>query len=110
MGGTPQADLYLQPELKGQLIHTKWYDREENINRRVNIYLPAAYTDSLPVLYLLHGINGYEGSWTERGRTIQIIENLIAEGRIEPLIVVMPDCNTGVHEDRPSHHTLWNNM
>ena len=110
VGGTPQADLYLQPELKGQLIQTKWYDREENTNRRVNIYLPAAYTDSLPVLYLLHGINGYEGSWTERGRTIQIIENLIAEGRIEPLIVVMPDCNTGVHEDRPSHHTLWNNV
>ena len=113
VGGTPQADLYLQPELKGQLIQTKWYDRAENINRRVNIYLPAAYEngpDSLPVLYLLHGINGYEGSWTERGRAIQIIENLIASDSIAPLIVVMPDCNTGVHEDRPSHHTLWNNV
>ena len=113
VGGTPQADLYLQPELKGQLIQTKWYDREENTNRRVNIYLPAAYengSDSLPVLYLLHGINGYEGSWTERGRAIQIIENLIASDSIAPLIVVMPDCNTGVHEDRPSHHTLWNNV
>ena len=122
VGGTPQADLYLQPELRGQLIQTKWYDRAENINRRVNIYLSAAYFEEMsnvqcqmsnsqfPVLYLLHGINGYEGSWTERGRTIQIIENLIAEGRIEPLIVVMPDCNTGVHEDRPSHHTLWNNV
>ena len=110
VGGTPQADLYLQPPLKGQLIQTKWYDRAEGINRRVNIYLPAAYNDTLPVLYLLHGINGYEGSWTERGRAIQIIENLIASDSIAPLIVVMPDCNTGVHEDRPSHHTLWNNV
>ena len=119
-GGTPQADLYLQPQLKGQLIQTKWYDRAEGVNRRVNIYLPAEYFEEMvngtcpngkfPVIYLLHGINGYEGSWTERGRAIQIIENLIASDSIAPLIVVMPDCNTGVHEDRPSHHTLWNNV
>jgi len=118
LGGTPQTDLYLTSDLQGQLIQTKWYDREEHLNRRVNIYLPAAYFTSpcgeegrgYPVLYLLHGINGYEGSWTERGRAVQIIENLIAQGLIEPLIVVMPDCNTGIHEDRPSHHTLWNNV
>lgn len=119
VGGSEQADLYLQPDLKGRLIQTRWYDRAENINRRVNIYLPAAYVQmvngkcpngTFPVLYLLHGINGYEGSWTERGRTIQIIENLIACDSIEPMIVVMPDCNTGPHEDRPSHHTLWNNV
>ena len=112
VGGTPQADLYLQPQLKGQLIQTKWYDRAEGVNRRVNIYLPAAYmaNDSLPVLYLIHGLNGYEGSWTERGRAIQILENLVAEGRCEPMILVIPDVNFGVHEDRPSHHTLWNNV
>ncbi|MBQ4394138.1 MAG: hypothetical protein II825_02400 [Paludibacteraceae bacterium] len=119
VGGTPQADLYLQPEIQGQLIQTKWYDRSENIYRRVNVYLPAGYNEVVndtcpngkyPVLYLLHGINGYEGSWSERGRVIQIIENLIAGDSIAPMIVVMPDCNTGVHEDRPSHHTLWNNV
>ena len=119
VSGTPQADLYLQPEIQGQLIQTKWYDRAENIYRRVNIYLPAGYNEVVndtcpnckyPVLYLLHGINGYEGSWSERGRVIQIIENLIASDSIAPMIVVMPDCNTGVHEDRPSHHTLWNNV
>lgn len=119
VSGTQQADLYLQPEIQGQLIQTKWYDRAESIYRRVNIYLPAGYNEVVndtcpngkyPVLYLLHGINGYEGSWSERGRVIQIIENLIAGDSIAPMIVVMPDCNTGVHEDRPSHHTLWNNV
>ena len=118
IGGSQQADLYMQPELKGQLIQTKWYDRAENINRRVNIYLPAAYfvesqkskVERFPVLYLLHGINGYEGSWTERGRTIQIIENLTAEGRIEPFIVVMPDCNIISQKAHPIHQSLWNNI
>ncbi|MBR1877926.1 MAG: hypothetical protein IJ814_02850 [Paludibacteraceae bacterium] len=120
IGGTEQAELYMQPEQKGELIHTTWFSTGEGLNRRVCIYLPAAYRrasggeqpfgDGFPVLYLLHGINGYEGAWTERGRVIQVVENLIAEGKIEPMIVVMPDCNTGVHEDRPSHHTLWNNI
>lgn len=119
VGGTQQADLYLPPKLQGQLVQTKWFDRAEGINRRVNIYLPAGYeqmvndtcpSDKYPVLYLLHGINGYEGSWSERGRVIQIIENLIACDSVAPMIVVMPDCNTDVHEDRPSHTTLWNNV
>lgn len=118
VGGSPQADLYLPPESQGQLVQTRWYDREEQLYRRVNIYLPAGYEQSaishqpsvFPVLYLLHGINGYEGSWSERGRVIQMIENLIACDSIAPMIVVMPDCNTGKHTDRPSHHTLWNNV
>lgn len=120
VGGSPQADLYLPPKSQGQLIQTRWFDREEQLYRRVNIYLPALYSAPslegrdgerfFPVLYLLHGINGYEGSWAERGRVIQIIENLIACDSIEPMIVVMPDCNTGKHTDRPSHHTLWNNV
>ena len=120
VGGSPQADLYLPPKSQGQLIQTRWFDREEQLYRRVNIYLPALYSAPslegrdgerfFPVLYLLHGINGYEGSWAERGRVIQIIENLIACDSIEPMIVVLPDCNTGKHTDRPSHHTLWNNV
>lgn len=119
-GGTFQSDLYLPPAQQGQLIRTNWYSIEEKITRRVNIYLPAGYNDSLPfreglgvgfpVLYLIHGINGYEGSWTERGRAIQIMENLAAQGMCKPMILVIPDVNFGVHEDRPSHHTLWNNV
>ncbi len=112
VGGSTQADLYRQPDKKGQLIRTAWYSTKEKLHRRVNIYLPAGYESggTFPVLYLIHGINGYEGSWAERGRAIHIIENLVAEGQCQPMILVMPDVNFGVHEDKPSHHTLWNNV
>ena len=112
VGGTPQAGLYRQPDKQGRLIRTTWYSSREKLHRRVNIYLPSDYESGgeFPVLYLIHGINGYEGSWSERGRAIHIMENLVAIGKCEPMIIVMPDVNYGVHEDRPSHHTLWNNV
>ena len=114
VGGSERADLYRTPERTGQVIHTTWFSTGENIRRRVNIYLPVGYDlnpdHKYPVLYLIHGINGYEGSWSERGRAINIMENLVAAGACEPMILVMPDVNIGIHEDRPSHHTLWNNV
>jgi enterochelin esterase family protein len=126
VGGTERADLYRKPAKEGELIRTTWYCSNEGLRRRVNIYMPSeglritgdglrdrsqpSEVESIPVLYLIHGINGYEGSWAERGRAINILENMIAEGLCEPMILVMPDVNTGVHEDRPSHHTLWNNI
>lgn len=113
VGGKPLADVYLQSEKEGELIRTKWYSSAEQLNRRVNIYLPAGYDTCaapLDVLYLIHGINGYEGAWTERGRAIQILENLVAAGKSKPYILVMPDVNLGPHEDKPSFHTLWNSL
>ncbi len=119
IGGTPQADLYLPPKQKGRLIQTRWFDSKEQLYRRVRIYLPAEYDkmtnaqsplSNYPVLYLIHGINGYEGSWMERGRAIQIVENLTARDSIQPFILVMPDCSTDKQEDRPIHHTLGDNL
>jgi enterochelin esterase family protein len=113
VGGSKHADLYRAPLQQGELIHATWYSTNEKLRRRVNIYLPAAFNrqnSDFPVLYLIHGINGYEGSWSERGRAIHILENMVAEGLCKPMILVMPDVNVGVHEDRPSHHTLWNNI
>ena len=123
VGGTERADLYRKPERQGEVIRTTWYSSKEGLRRRVNIYMPnptptlpsregekTVGERKFPVLYLIHGINGYEGSWAERGRAINILENMIAEGLCEPMILVMPDVNVGVHEDRPSHHTLWNNI
>ena len=117
VGGSERAELYRTPDRQGELIRTSWYSSNEKLRRRVNVYVPSP-TPTLPrregvrfpVLYLIHGINGYEGSWAERGRAINILENMVAEGLCEPMILVMPDVNFGVHEDKPSHHTLWNNI
>ena len=46
-----------------------------------------------PVLYLLHGIGGDENAWSELGRAAQILDNLIAQGKAEPMLVVMTNGN-----------------
>lgn len=65
--------------------------------RRMTIYLPAGYSSNknkrYPVLYLLHGSGGDEDAWADGGRAVQILDNLIAEGRCKPMIVVMPNGN-----------------
>jgi enterochelin esterase family protein len=59
------------------------------------VYLPAEYDANpykqYPVLYLLHGSGGDENEWTIFGRAVQIMDNLIAQGKAEPMIVVMPN-------------------
>lgn len=64
--------------------------------------------DSLPVLYLLHGINGYEGSWQDKGSAVDTLCRMIAEGRCQPMMLVMPDCNKWPFKERPiDHGNLW---
>ena len=62
----------------------------------MTIYTPPGYedsTESYPVFYLLHGAGGDEEAWINLGRTAQILDNLIAEGKAEPMIVVMTNGN-----------------
>ena len=66
------------------------------MTRRCTVYTPAGYETSrekYPVLYLLHGMGGDEQAWSELGRAVQILDNLIAEGKAKPMIVVMPNGN-----------------
>ena len=79
----------------GSLAHV-WYDSPTlGTQRRLSVYTPAGYEDNpkakYPVLYLLHGSGGDEDAWTDLGRTAQILDNLIAEGKAKPMIVVMPN-------------------
>ena len=62
-------------------------------NRRVLIYTPPGYSKdkSYPVLYLLHGICGDEKEWYNGGRPHVILDNLYAENKVQPMIVVMPN-------------------
>lgn len=74
-----------------------WYDSPTlKLNRRMYVYTPPGYEDSkgkYPVLYLLHGGGGDEDAWTSLGRANYILDNLIAEGKAKPMIVVMTNGN-----------------
>ena len=81
-----------------------WYNSPTlNMKRRLTIYTPAGYetgNKKYPVLYLLHGMGGDEEAWIALGRTAQILDNLIAQGKAKPMIVVMPNGNVD-HEAAP---------
>lgn len=74
-----------------------WYNSPTlNLNRRMYVYTPPGYEsskDKYPVLYLLHGGGGDEDAWTSLGRANYILDNLIAEGKAKPMIVVMTNGN-----------------
>lgn len=62
--------------------------------RRLHVYTPPGYEanqQAYPVLYLMHGANESDQSWSTVGRAGFILDNLIAEGRAMPMIVVMPN-------------------
>ena len=73
-----------------------WYDSPTlGMQRRMTVYTPAGYEKNTktkyPVLYLLHGSGGDEDARGDLGRATQILDNLIAEGKAEPMILVMPN-------------------
>ena len=78
-------------------VSAVWYNSPSlQMNRRMVVYTPAGYEKGrgkYPVLYLLHGMGGDETAWLDFGRAAQILDNLIAQGKAEPMIVVMPNGN-----------------
>jgi enterochelin esterase family protein len=68
------------------------------------LYRPAAAPPAgsrWPVLYLFHGLDGSERDWIEAGRAKETLDRLIGEGRIKPLVVVMPMAGNGWYVDNP---------
>ena len=93
-------------------VRAVWYDSPTlNMKRRMMIYLPPGYEESrqkYPVFYLLHGSGGDEMVWLEQGRAAQVLDNLIASGKAEPMIVVMPNGN--VDEQAASNMSSLGNV
>lgn len=92
------ADLYAVKDVPHGSVSKVWYDSPTlDMQRRMTVYTPAGYEDSpdkkYPVLYLLHGMGGDEDAWNELGRASVILDNMIASGKVEPMIVVMPNGN-----------------
>lgn len=66
--------------------------------RKFAVYLPPDYESSqrsYPVLYLLHGAGDDQTGWVQFGEVLRITDNAIKEGTATPMVIVMPDANTG---------------
>lgn len=89
------ADLYKESSRPGNLEQAWYYSAENDMTRRLYVYTPYGYNRKVryPVLYLLHGGGGDEDAWSTLGRTCQILDNLIAQGKARPMLVVMPNGN-----------------
>ena len=69
-----------------------------SMDRKYAVYLPAGYETSqrsYPVLYLLHGGGDDQTGWVQFGEVQNIADKAINEGNATPMIIVMPDANTG---------------
>jgi enterochelin esterase family protein len=92
-----QADLYKVNAVPHGTVARRWYDSPTlKMTRRITIYTPPGYeasTTKYPVFYLLHGAGGDEEAWISLGRATQILDNLIAQGKAKPMIVVMTNGN-----------------
>lgn len=91
------ADYYMTKDVPHGTLSKVWYHSPSlGKDRRMSVYTPAGYEKGnkrYPVLYLLHGMGGDENAWSELGRAVEILDNLIAEGKAKPMIVVMPNGN-----------------
>jgi len=87
-------DFYaLKNVAHGQVIELPYFSKSNNSMRRCFIYTPPGYDKDArkryPVLYLQHGGGENEVGWTSQGHANLIMDNLIAEGKAKPFIIVM---------------------
>ena len=93
-----RADLYTIQDVPHGTVSKVWYESATaGFDRRLSVYTPAGYNPTAktryPVLYVLHGIGGDEDAWIAQGRATQILDNLIAQGKAKPMIVVFTNGN-----------------
>ena len=107
--GGERADLYKVNDVPHGTVSRVWYYSPTlKMNRRMTVYTPAGYDKNrkqkYPVFYLLHGAGGDEEAWMALGRTSQVMDNLIAQGKAEPMIVVMTNGNAGEQAAAGENH------
>jgi enterochelin esterase family protein len=90
-----QPAFFAEQTVPRGTIHIHRYDsKTTGTTRGLYIYTPPGYDprskNKYPVLYLLHGVGDTENGWIEIGRANRIADNLLAAGKMMPLIIVMP--------------------
>lgn len=82
----------VHPVPHGEVRIVPYHSKTLGVDRTVWVYTPAGYDKgkNYPVMYLLHGGGDIESGWTMIGRANNILDNMIAEKRAKPMVVVMP--------------------
>src|SRR3954468_22078169 len=77
----------------GKLEMVSSESKSVGTTRKMNVYTPPGYSKDkkYPVLYLLHGIGGDEAEWQKFAHPNLLLDNLLAEGKVVPMIAVMPN-------------------
>jgi len=99
----PPSDLADEKDVPHGKIEMFSYDSKSvGTTRKAQVYTPPGYSaeKKYPVLYLLHGIGGDETEWGRFAHPDRLLDNLIASGKAEPMIVVMPN-GRAQKNDRP---------
>lgn len=81
-----------------------------NMDRKYAVYLPPDYETSqrsYPVLYLLHGAGDDQTGWVQFGEVLRITDNAIRDGIATPMVIIMPDANTGQRGYNNDIHGKW---
>ncbi len=102
--GTSPALHAVQNVPHGELTYSFYESKTLNRTRPLVIYTPPGYregTQKYPVFYLVSGTTDTEETWFRAGRVNFILDNLIAQGKAEPMIVVMPYGNMMMGMPRP---------
>jgi enterochelin esterase-like enzyme len=98
LAGDAEYDFY---QYRDDIAHGEIRDvtyKHNGVDKNMRIYFPPDYdssTRSYPVLYLSHGMGGDEYGWTYGGYADYILDNLIADGKAGPMIIVMPHWQGG---------------
>ena len=90
---TPGFDV-LRPDIEhGHVDSIGYQSQTTGTVRKALIYTPPGYdkNQSYPVLYLLHGIGGDEKEWLKGGKPQIILDNLYAQGKVTPMIIILPN-------------------
>lgn len=104
---TPGYDT-LRPSIPHGIIDTITYaSKTVGTKRKALVYTPPGYSkkNKYPVFYLLHGIGGDEKEWLNGGQPQHILDNLYADGKLEPMIVVMPN-GRAMKDDRATGNIM----
>ncbi|MDQ2087749.1 alpha/beta hydrolase-fold protein [Herbivorax sp. ANBcel31] len=85
----------------GECKEVEYPSSTTGVNRKAMIYTPPRYSESdkYNVLYLFHGIGGDHLEWYNGGNVVNILDNLYAENKLKPMIVVMPN-GRAMRDDR----------